>query len=324
MSDTVSKLVTMGIAVVVFVGVTALLLLIIDRGTPKRGREAWQIGLFLAPALLLLAVGLVYPVIRTVVQSFENRTGEFVGSQNYVWMFTRPEILTVIRNTVIWVVLAPVSATVIGLAFAIAVDKARAEGFAKSLVFAPMAISFVGASIIWRFVYAYRPVQGDIEQIGLLNQVLVWLGFEPRQFLLEAPWNTLFLIVIMVWIQAGFAMVILSAAIKAVPGEIVEAARLDGAGAVQMFRNVTLPSIRPALIVVFTTITIATLKVFDIVRTSTGGQFETSVVANELYNQAFRLGEPGQGAALAVFLFVLVLPLVVYQVRQLNKQQELR
>lgn len=324
MSDTVSKLVTMGIAVVVFVGVTALLLLIIDRGTPKRGREAWQIGLFLAPALLLLAVGLVYPVIRTVVQSFENRTGEFVGSQNYVWMFTRPEILTVIRNTVIWVVLAPVSATVIGLAFAIAVDKARAEGFAKSLVFAPMAISFVGASIIWRFVYAYRPVQGDIEQIGLLNQVLVWLGFEPRQFLLEAPWNTLFLIVIMVWIQAGFAMVILSAAIKAVPGEIVEAARLDGAGAVQMFRNVTLPSIRPALIVVFMTITIATLKVFDIVRTSTGGQFETSVVANELYNQAFRLGEPGQGAALAVFLFVLVLPLVVYQVRQLNKQQELR
>lgn len=324
MSDTVSKLMTMGIAVVVFVGVTALLLLIIDRGTPKRGREAWQIGLFLAPALLLLAVGLVYPVIRTVVQSFENRTGEFVGSQNYVWMFTRPEILTVIRNTVIWVVLAPVSATVIGLAFAIAVDKARAEGFAKSLVFAPMAISFVGASIIWRFVYAYRPVQGDIEQIGLLNQVLVWLGFEPRQFLLEAPWNTLFLIVIMVWIQAGFAMVILSAAIKAVPGEIVEAARLDGAGAVQMFRNVTLPSIRPALIVVFMTITIATLKVFDIVRTSTGGQFETSVVANELYNQAFRLGEPGQGAALAVFLFVLVLPLVVYQVRQLNKQQELR
>lgn len=324
MSDTVSKLVTMGIAVVVFVGVTALLLLIIDRGTPKRGREAWQIGLFLAPALLLLAVGLVYPVIRTVVQSFENRTGEFVGSQNYVWMFTRPEILTVIRNTVIWVVLAPVSATVIGLAFAIAVDKARAEGFAKSLVFAPMAISFVGASIIWRFVYAYRPVQGDIEQIGVLNQVLVWLGFEPRQFLLEAPWNTLFLIVIMVWIQAGFAMVILSAAIKAVPGEIVEAARLDGAGAVQMFRNVTLPSIRPALIVVFMTITIATLKVFDIVRTSTGGQFETSVVANELYNQAFRLGEPGQGAALAVFLFVLVLPLVVYQVRQLNKQQELR
>jgi alpha-glucoside transport system permease protein len=212
-------------------------------------------------------------------------------------------------------------ATAIGLLYAVLIDKARLESFAKSLIFLPMAISFVGASIIWRFVYEYRPEQGNVRQIGLLNQVLVWLGGTPQQWLIESPINTFLLIVVMIWIQAGFAMTVLSAAIKAIPDDIVEAARLDGVTALGMFRFVTLPSIRPAVVVVLTTIAIATLKVFDIVRTMTGGQFNTSVVANEFYSQSFRSDNQGLGAALAVLLFVLVIPIVVYNIRQLRASE---
>lgn len=187
-----------------------------------------------------------------------------------------------------------------------------------------MAISMVGASIIWKFVYEYRPDQPGIQQTGLLNQLLVWLGLEPQQFLINQPTNTLFLIAVMVWIQTGFAMTILSAAIKAIPDDIVEAARLDGLHGVGMFRYITVPSIRPALVVVVTTIAMGTLKVFDIVRTMTGGQFGTSVVANEFYTQSFRLANEGLGAALAVILFILVIPIVVYNVRQLRLSEEVR
>ncbi len=190
---------------------------------------------------------------------------------------------------------------------------------AKAFIFLPMAISLVGASIIWKFVYEYRPE--GVNQIGLANQILVWLGFEPYQFLLHSPWNTLFLIVIMIWIQAGFAMTVLSAAIKSIPDDIIEAATLDGLYGFKMFRLITVPSIRPALIVVVTTIGIGTLKVFDIVRTTTGGQFQTSVVANEFYDQSFRFFNEGLGSAFAVLLFVLVIPIVVYNVRQLRKTE---
>src|SRR5690606_28730202 len=162
------------------------------------------------------------------------------------------------------------------------------------------------------------------EQIGLLNQVIVWFGGEPRQFLIESPWNTLFLIIVMIWIQTGFAMVLLSAAIKGVPTEIIEASRLDGANAWQQFVNVTIPGIRPTLVVVVTTISIATLKVFDIVRTMTGGNYDTSVIANEMYTQAFNRGEYGQGSALALVLFIMVLPIVIYNVRVMRKQREIR
>jgi alpha-glucoside transport system permease protein len=158
----------------------------------------------------------------------------------------------------------------------------------------------------------------------LANQILVWLGLDPYQFLLNIPWNTIFLIVIMIWVQTGFAMTVLSAAIKAIPDDIIEAARLDGVSGVRMFRYVTIPSIRPALLVVWVTITMTTLKVFDIVRTMTGGNFQTSVVANEFYTQSFRQFNFGLGAALAVLLFVIVIPVVVYQVRQLRLSEDIR
>jgi alpha-glucoside transport system permease protein len=151
--------------------------------------------------------------------------------------------------------------------------------------------------------------------------VLVWLGGTPQQWLVSSPWNTFFLIVVMIWIQAGFAMTVLSAAIKSIPEDIVEAARLDGVGPVGMFRYVTLPTIRPATVVVLTTIGIGTLKVFDIVRTMTGGQFDTSVVANEFYSQSFRANNQGLGAALATLLFILVIPIVAYNIRQMRASE---
>jgi alpha-glucoside transport system permease protein len=223
----------------------------------------------------------------------------------------------VLRNTLLWVLLTPTLSTGIGLVYAVLVDRVKFEKFAKAMLFLPMAISMVGASIIWKFVYNYR--SGDSTQIGLLNQILVWLHLDTFNFLLQSPWNTLFLIVILIWIQAGFAMTLLSASIKAIPEDMLEAARLDGVGAWQMFRHITVPSIRPTLIVVLTTITIATLKVFDIVQTATGGNFNTSVLAYEFYRQYFVAGNSGLATTIAVVIFILVTPIVIYNVRQMRK-----
>jgi alpha-glucoside transport system permease protein len=215
------------------------------------------------------------------------------------------------------VLLVPTVATVVGLVYAVLIDRARFEKFAKALIFMPLAISLVGASIIWRFVYAFK--ETDREQIGLANATLKALGLDTYSFLTEAPWNTIFLIVILIWVQAGFAMTILAASIRAIPEDITEAARLDGVGGVRMFRYITVPSIRPSLIVVLTTISITTLKAFDIVRTTVGGNFDTSVIAYEFYRQSFVTRDKGLGAALATLLFLLVIPIVVYNVRQIRR-----
>ncbi len=323
LSDFAEKFGLMFFGLAAFAAAVGLILFLADRA-PKKGRDFLQLSAFLLPAGILLTVGLIYPAINTTVLSFFNRNSqEFVGFDNFVWMFTQPSIQITLINTLIWVALVPTLSTIIGLAYAVFIDKARGEKILKSLVFMPMAISFVGAGIIWRFMYEYR-AEGFSEQIGVLNQIIVWVGGEPQQFLQNSPWNTFFLIIVMVWIQTGFAMVLLSAAIKGVPVEIIEAARLDGANAWQQFWNVTVPGIRGTLVVVVTTISIATLKVFDIVRAMTGGNFDTSVVANEMYTQAFNRGEFGQGSALALVLFVMVLPIVVYNVRVMRKQKEIR
>jgi alpha-glucoside transport system permease protein len=321
--NTPEKLTQMVIAVALFYGVMALILLLTQRLRSRQG-ERVQAAAFLGPSVILIGVGLLYPAIVTAWQSLHGAAifdPPFVGIDNYKTLVTNKQELTVLRNTLLWVALTPTVSTAIGLVYAVLVDRSRFEKIAKALLFLPMAISMVGASIIWKFVYDYRPAQGTIKQIGLLNQVVVWLGGTPEQWLLNDPWNTLFLIVIIIWIQAGFAMTILSAAIKAIPEDMVEAARLDGVGRFAMFRFITVPSIRPALIVVLTTIAIGTLKVFDIVRTATGGNFKTGVVANEFYTQSFRADNQGLGAALAVVLFVLVVPIVVYNVRQLRASE---
>ncbi|WP_250444134.1 carbohydrate ABC transporter permease [Actinotalea sp. C106] len=319
----------MALAVVLFVVVMGGILLAVDK--PKRIPN-WLVATgFVGPALLFVAFGLVYPALRTMYTSlFARNSDDFIGLDNYIRAFSENEFQIVLRNTAMWVILVPLVATLFGLIYAVLVDRTRFEKIAKTLMFLPMSISLVGASIIWRFMYEYRAVLLDADgnprnnQTGLINQVLVWIGLEPQQFLINSPWNNLFLIAVMIWIQAGFAMTILSAAIKAIPDDIVEAARLDGLKGMQMFRYITVPSIRPALVVVLTTIAMTTLKVFDIVRTMTNGNFGTSVVANEFYDQSFRLGDAGLGAALAVILFVLVIPLVVYNVRQMRLAEEIR
>ncbi len=311
------KFTQMVAAIAVFLAVMGVVLLLADRVRSRRG-ELIQTVAFILPATAMIAVGLLYPGIKTVVQSFRNSAGSgFVGLDNYKTIFSTTEQVTVLRNTAIWVIVTPIAATLIGLVYAVLIDRSRVEKFAKALIFLPMAISLVGASIIWKFVYDYRATENT--QIGLLNQVLKSVGLDTYRFLLTDPWNTLFLIVIMIWVQAGFAMTVLSASIKAIPDDIIEAARLDGVSGFRMFRFITVPSIRPSLVVVLTTISITTLKVFDIVRTSTGGNFNTSVLANEFYTQSFRSFNTGLGAALASLLFVLVIPIVVYNIRQMRR-----
>ncbi|MFC5929328.1 sugar ABC transporter permease [Cryobacterium melibiosiphilum] len=298
------------------------LFFIIDFRARKGAGYLFQLVGFLSPAILLLAVGLIIPTIQTTIQAFMNSRGErFVGFDNFIWVFTQPDAIRTVGNTVVWVLIVPLISTIAGLAYAVFIDKSRGEKYFKILVFMPMAISLVGASIIWRFVYTARPA--DQEQIGLLNGILVFFGGQPVDFLAVAPWNTLFLIVILIWVQTGFAMVVLSAAIKGVPAEQLEAAELDGTNAWQQFLNVTVPGIRSSLIVVLTTISIVSLKVFDIVRTTTAGSNDTSVIANEMYTQ-FKNFEQGRSAAFAVVLFLLVLPIVVYNARQIQKQKEIR
>ncbi|WP_370460053.1 carbohydrate ABC transporter permease [Nostocoides sp. F2B08] len=326
-STTLEKLGLMTFVVLLFVGVMALLLFMVDS---RKRVPNWTVAIaFVGPALAALLLGLIWPGVSTIIQSFYGRSpwsdperSEFVGFDNFATLFTTSEFQVVLRNTMIWVILVPLVAVGLGLLYAVLIDRTRGEAVSKGLIFLPMAISLVGASIIWRFIYEYRAPARP--QIGLANQILIWLGLDPYQFLLNSPWNTVFLIVVMVWIQTGFAMTIISAAIKAIPDDIIEAARLDGVSGLRMFRYVTIPSIRPALLVVWVTITMTTLKVFDIVRTMTGGNFQTSVVANEFYTQSFRQFDFGLGAALAVLLFVIVIPVVVYQVRQLRLSEDIR
>ena len=318
--DIAVKFLTMALAILIFVAVVGVILFIAGRSERTSGKRV--AFLFLLPTGVMLSVGLLYPAARTIYYSFFNAAGDaFIGIANYQTIFGSHDQLVVLRNTALWVLVTPIVATAIGLLYAILVDGARGEALSKALIFLPMSISFVAASIIWKFMYAFRPDQPGINQIGLMNQVLVWVGLPPQQFLVNAPWNTFFLIVVMIWIQAGFAMTILSASIKAIPDDLLEAARLDGVNAFEMFRFVTVPAIRPSVVVVLSTIAIGTLKVFDVVRTMTGGQFDTSVVANEYYSQSFRSDNQGLGAALAVLLFILVIPIVVYNIHQLRASE---
>lgn len=321
--DPAHKFVLMLVAIALFVVVMGLILFLVDR---PRNPPKWLVSVgFVGPALVLLAIGLLYPGLDTLRNSFYARTSsEFIGLDNYIKAFTEPQFLIVLGNTALWVLVAPITATFLGLVYAVVVDKSRFEKFAKALVFLPMAISMVGASIIWKFVYEFKPAQGTVQQTGLLNQVIVWFGGEPIQFLLQRPLNNFLLMVVLIWIQTGFAMTLLSASIRAIPDDIVEAARLDGLSGLGMFWRITIPSIRPALVVVLTTIAMTTLKSFDIVRTMTAGRFNTSIVANEFYEQSFRQNNAGLGAALAVLLFVIVIPVIIYNVRQMRLAEEVR
>jgi alpha-glucoside transport system permease protein len=279
-----------------------------------------QLTAFMAPAVLLLAVGLLYPTVKTVIAAFFNNDGtQFVGMSNFFSVLAPSnQGLQALGNQVIWVIITPILATGIGLAYAVFIDRSRGEKVLKVFVFMPVAISFVGASIIFKFFYDYQ--QGN--QIGLLNQIVVWFGGQPVNWLQSYPLNIVLLIVILIWTQTGFAMVLLSAAIKGIPDEHIEAAELDGANAFQRFMNVTLPGIRPTLIVTWITIAIVSLKVYDIIAATTQGQNGTSVISFQMVRLFENLPpQTGTSSAEAVLLFVLILPFLLYHANNIRKQR---
>jgi alpha-glucoside transport system permease protein len=279
-----------------------------------------QLIAFMAPAVVLLAIGLLYPMIQTIVSSFFSNDGsKFVGFANFAYVLAPTnQGLTAVVNQVIWVVITPIIATAIGLAYAVFIDKSRGEKVLKVFVFMPVAISFVGASIIFKFFYDYQ--QGT--QIGVLNQIVVWFGGQPVNWLQTSPLNIAFLIIILIWTQTGFAMVLLSAAIKGIPEEQMEAAELDGAGAFQRFRNVTVPGIRPTIIVTWITIAIVSLKVYDIIAATTQGQNNTAVISYQMVTEFENLPpQTGISSAEAVLLFVLITPFLIYNANNIRKQR---
>ena len=293
---------------------------------PRRLRETVRPYVFIGPALVLLSVFLIYPVINTIVLSFKDSRGqEFVGFDNYEFVFSDESMLRSIRNTALWIVVVPAVAVTIGLVFATLADRLRrGEAVAKSLIFMPMAISFVGAAVTFRLIYSFRP-EGFGTNIGLLNGVWGAFGGEPVPWLSEKPWNNFLLMAIMIWIQTGFAMVVLSAAIKAIPVELIEAARIDGASELQVFFKITVPSILPTIVVVTTYMIINALKVFDIVFVMGSPEAnQTEVVAERMINWFFIANNDGRGAAIAVVLFLAVIPVMIWNVRQFREQEQTR
>ena len=232
-------------------------------------------------------------------------------------------MLETFRNNLLWMVLGTSFSVGMGLLIAVLADRSRFESLYKSIIFMPMAISFVGAGVIWKFVYTFRGTGLGIEEIGLLNAIVLALGGESQPWLNIPPWNTLFLIVIMVWLQTGFAMVVLSSAIKGVPSELLEAGRIDGATEIQAFFNITIPYIRGTLITVTTTIVIFSLKLFDIVRVMTGGNNSTNVIANEFYLQRFTYQHTGRASAIAIVLLLAVTPVIINNLREFNKDRRM-
>ncbi len=316
---TAAKVVLAAVALVVGVGGIWLfytgLNAIVMRLSPRwRGRLLPLV--FVGPALLLLTVYLVWPVVSTIVKSLT----EGAGLANWEWALTNPANHQMYINNILWLVVGVAGAVGLGLLIAALFDRVRYESIAKTFVFLPLAISLVGASVIWRFVYAWKP-EGQA-QIGLLNAIWTGLGQEPMAWYQTPDYHisTFALIVILIWLQTGFAMVVLSAAIKGVPPEITEAASLDGASERQKFFRITVPMIRGSLIMVTITTAIVVLKVFDIVYVMTGGRFNTDVVANQMYLQAFQFFDEGRGSVLAVVLFLAVLPMALVNVRNIRKQ----
>jgi alpha-glucoside transport system permease protein len=289
------------------------------RRTPRRWAAGLRPWLWLAPGLTFLGVFLVYPTIATIVRSLQNRRGnEFIGLDNFTWFFSQEDTLVALRNNAIWVVLLSALVVGLGLLIAVLVDRVRYESVVKSIVFLPLAISFVAAAVIWRFMYELDP------NVGTLNAVATAGGGDPVFWLRGQPWNNLFLIIVGVWLLTGFAMVILSAGLKGISTELLEAARVDGANELQVFRGIVLPLLAPTIAVVATTVVIYALKTFDVVYTMTNGNFGTDVIANLMYSQLFAGGQPGRAAAIAVVLLLAIIPVMYINIQRFRQQEAIR
>lgn len=301
---------------------------VLDSIYPPRGPQAGsninkanliRPWLFVGPAIIILAAYLIYPVFNTLMRSFMDKTSsEFVGFKNYSWLLGDGKFHESMLNQFLWLLVVPALATFFGLLAAQLTDRIRWGNFGKALIFMPMAISFVGAGVIWKFVYA----NSEGNQIGLLNAIVQAFGGEPQHWLQLPFWNNFFLMVVLIWIQAGFAMVILSAALRGIPEDTIEAAIIDGANPLQVFMKIKVPQIAGTIGVVWTTITITVLKVFDIVYVMTNGEWGTQVLANMMYDLLFDQSDYGRGSAVAIVIMILVLPIMWWNVR--NARKELR
>lgn len=284
-------------------------------------QNSLALALFLVPALILVMTGLGIPAIQTFIESFKNAdSSNWVGLANYSNAVKDPDIRLAFMNTIAWVVICPAIVTTLGISLATMLNKMKREAVAKSLIFMPMAISFVGGSLIWNLMYSYQ--EQDAPQTGLIGQFFVWLSIDVKHLLLWYPWNNLFLMVVYIWGFTGFAMVILSAAIKGIPSEIEEAAQLDGATGVKLFRTITVPMVRTTIIVVLTTAMVGTLKLFDVIHTMTGGNFKTDVLSNRMFDENFVYLNYGRGSALAVLIFLGVIPITYYNIRSLRQERK--
>ena len=319
-----------------FVAILLVIFTVVGRVTGRLQRPL-TIFFLLAPAVILAIIGLVVPAINAIVVSLTNaqasdqkfkivngklvaNSTKYVGLDNYKFAFTDTDSRATLIHTVLWIAIVPAASVFIGLVLALLLDSWKRTALVKTLIFLPTAISFVGATLIWSYVYNYSDPRGP--QTGLLSQIVIALGWKhPPNWTLTSPANSYLYMVVLVWIEVGFAMVVLGAALKAIPEEIIEAAKMDGATGVTLFRTVQIPMIRNTLIVVTTTILIATLKIFDIIITATNGNFDTNVLAVKVYQDLFVTNQTGRGAALAVILFICVLPLVVYNVIQIRRER---
>ncbi|MBI3943671.1 MAG: sugar ABC transporter permease [Chloroflexi bacterium] len=317
------KLVTALVAIVWGVGGVGMLY-VVSNWVVERLSGRWTSALrpfvFVGPALAILTWYLALPTLRTLYYSFFDANSEhFVGLENYFFALTDPAMVESFRNNLLWLILGTFLSVAFGLLIAVLADRSTFEPVAKSLIFLPMAISFVGAGVIWRFIYFFQPAGS--EQIGLLNAIVVFLGGEPQAWLTVRPWNNVFLVIIMIWLNTGFAMVLLSAALKGVPGELLEAGRIDGASEIQIFFSIIIPSIQGTIVTVATTIIIASLKIFDIVFVMTNGNFGTEVIASQFYKQMFKYQDFGRGGAIAIVLLILVSPVMIYNLRQFRERE---
>lgn len=331
MAPALQGLLTIVIGIAVCIGYFLGSNLLLDTLFPPRGPRAGRNinianmvrpWLFLFPAMFALGLYLAYPVVETLRLSLTERVpgGGYVwaGLDNYIQMANEPKFWEAIINNMLWLLVVPGLATVFGLLAAQLTDRIKWGNIAKSIIFMPMAISFVGASVIWKLVYDARPA--GQEQIGILNAIVVALGGQPETWLTIPFWNNFFLMAVLVWIQTGFAMVILSAALRGIPEETIEAAIVDGANPMQIFFKIKVPQIKGTIMVVWTTITIIVLKIFDIVFAMTNGQWGTQVLANYMYAKLFVARDWGVGSASAIVIMVLVLPILVWNVRNARKE----
>lgn len=322
-----SRIVIGAIALVAGVAGAALLFFFLNmfvEGLPRRLSEGLMPYAFLVPGLGMITLVLIYPAIQTINYSFANSDSTaYVGLENYKTIFADPEFQQSIVNNILWIIVVPAITVVFGVMVAVLADKLTAQGekVSKGMIFLPMAISFVGASAIWGLIYAYD--NPGAPQTGLLNAIWTSVGGDPQTWL-NIPTlrlNSFLMMVILVWLQVGFAMILLSSAIKGVPDDTIEAARIDGASEVQIFFKVIIPQIKGTIITVFITVLILVLKVFDIVYVMTNGRFKSNVIANLFFNELFANSQAGIASAIVVVLLVAVIPILIYQVHNFRAEE---